>query len=307
VSEPAPIGPHAARLLARGPHWAVYTKPAGMTVVAGRGVPRPTLLDVAEAELGAARPVHRLDKPTTGCCIVALTALGQQTLSDAFRRRVVDKRYVAIVEGSPTWTTLVVDARLARVDDPEVDPERRPGKKAPLAIQTVSDDGDRALTRLQVLARGNGVTLVLARPETGRMHQIRCHLAHVGFPIVGDTLYGARGRFVADQELALHAAGVCFPRPEGGREVAVAPLPSTWWGYGKEQALDLGRVKDAMVELLKAAHPAARAPSQPPSKSPPKQPSTTRPTRPAGTGARGSPSAGGARSAPSRRGGRPGR
>jgi 23S rRNA-/tRNA-specific pseudouridylate synthase len=269
-----------------------------MTVVAGRGVPRPTLLDVVEAELGVARPVHRLDKPTTGCCIVALSAFGQQALSDAFRRRVVDKRYVAIVEGTPTWQSLVVDARLARVDDPEVDIERRPGKKAPLAIQTVSDDGDRALTRLSVLARGDGVSLVLARPETGRMHQIRCHLAHVSFPIVGDVLYGARIPFVADQELALHAAGVCFPRPEGGREVAIAPLPASWWAYAKLKGLDVSPVKDAMAELLRAAQAPGRvARDVAPRATPPKR----------SVGARGSAPAGGARSGPSRRGGRPGR
>ncbi len=222
-TSPAPPAP-GAMVLARGEHWAVFSKPAGMTVVGGRGVPRPTLLDIAIDVLGAARPVHRLDKPTTGCCIVASTLFGQQILSDAFRRRIVDKRYLAIVEGRPTWSSLVVDARLARIDEPDL--PRVGGKKAPLAIQTIDEAGDKALTRLRVLAVGDGVALVEARPETGRMHQIRVHLASLGRPIAGDVRYG--GALVLAGEavprLMLHALALEFPHPDGGvRRIEAAP------------------------------------------------------------------------------------
>jgi 23S rRNA pseudouridine955/2504/2580 synthase len=314
--------PTTATLLSRGEHWALYDKPAGMTVVGGRGVPRPTLLDVAIAQLGAAKPVHRLDKPTTGCTLVATTTFGQQLLSDAFRRRLVDKRYVAIVEGVPAWKALVVDARLARIDDPDL--PRIGGKKAPLSIQTIDENGERALTRLRVLAVGEGVALVEARPETGRMHQIRCHLAHVGFPIAGDRLYGAKATFVDDQELALHAWGVSFPRPEGGRAAGTAPVPSSWWAWAATRRLGLGALTEAMSAFEKqmtspapaAAPPkpatSSRSSAPPGSRSPPpggrtsqgvKPPSSKTPPGPP----RSRPAGGGARSGPSRRGGPPGR
>jgi tRNA pseudouridine32 synthase/23S rRNA pseudouridine746 synthase len=307
--------PATATLLLRGEHWALYDKPAGMTVVGGRGVPRPTLLDVATAQLGSAKPVHRLDKPTTGCTLVATTTFGQQILSDAFRRRTVDKRYVAIVEGVPPWKTLIVDARLARIDDPDL--PRIGGKKAPLSIQTVDDNGERALTRLRVLATGDGVALVEARPETGRMHQIRCHLAHVGFPIAGDRLYGATSSFVDDQELALHAWGVSFPRPEGGRGAGTAPVPSSWWAWAATRRLGLGALTEAMSAFEKQqasppptkTSPPAQAPSSTskPARTPPGR-GVTPPSSPTPPGPpRSRPGAGGARSGPSRRGGRPGR
>jgi RluA family pseudouridine synthase len=343
---PTPPTP-GAMVLARGEHWAVFAKPAGMTVVGGRGVPRPTLLDIAIDVLGAARPVHRLDKPTTGCCIVASTLFGQQILSDAFRRRIVDKRYLAIVEGKPTWSSLVVDARLARIDEPDI--PRVGGKKAPLAIQTIDEAGDKALTRLRVLAVGDGVALVEARPETGRMHQIRCHLAHVGHPIVGDKLYGATTSFVAEQELALHAFAVSFPRPEGGRAAVTAPLPPGWWTWGAQHHLAVGAIAEAIKAFLPktptttaqttpttaaqtktpARTTARNAPAKtaaPPGRTTPKgtmRPSTKgsakgrapakgskEPTRPTGQKP-GQPQSRrgeeGARSGPSRRGGRPGR
>lgn len=311
-------------LIARGEHWAVFSKPAGMTVVGGRGVPRPTLLDVAIEVLGTAKPVHRLDKPTTGCTLIATTTFGQQVLSDAFRRRLVDKRYVAIVEGVPTWTTLVVDARLARVDDPDL--PRIGGKKAPLSIQTIDDNGERALTRLRVLAKGDGIALIECRPETGRMHQIRCHLSHVGFPIAGDRLYGGKQAFVDDQELALHAWGVSFPRPEGGRGAATAPLPQSWWAWAATRKLGLGALTEAMTAFEKSmaqAPPPKRAPPPPSPRHGPPPSKTSKQATPPHKGAKGKgptppsssspapprsrPGAAGARSGPSRRGGRPGR
>lgn len=319
-----PTSPQTAPLLQRGEHWLVFNKPAGMTVVSGRGVPRPTLLDIAVDLVPAAKPVHRLDKPTTGCTVIATTAFGQQALSDAFRRHIIDKRYVAIVEGVPAWTNLAVDARLARIDDPDV---KIAGKKAPLAIQTVDDSGVRALTRLHVLARGNGYALIEARPETGRMHQIRCHLAHVGFPIAGDVLYGAKAPFLVEQELALHAFGISFPRPEGGRAFVTAPVPDAWWTYAAERKIALGSLEEAKNQFVAkatvTATPKATKPIPPPrdrqGRIIPTKPTPTTPAkRPSSSKSSSKPSSkpapprstnGGAaaRSGPSRRGDRPGR
>ncbi len=250
-----------AVILDEGRHHAVLDKPAGVTVVKARGVPGKTLLDLAEDHYGkGVRPVHRLDKPTTGCCVIARTELGQQALSDAFRRHLIDKRYLAVIRGHPPWSKLAIDARLLRVDRPDA-------KKGPLAIQTVDDNGKRALTRVRVLAKGEGVSLVEARPETGRMHQIRVHLAHVGFPLVNDRLYGDTAHD-DDGSLLLHAWAISFPSPDGGRRFVTAPLPERMrerlkaFGIDGERALAKEREsfakKPAPTPAKKPATPAKR-------------------------------------------------
>lgn len=242
-------------VLEQGRHHAVIQKPAGITVVRARGVPGPTLLDLAEARFGrGVRPVHRLDKPTTGCCAIALTAFGQQALSDAFRRHLIDKRYLALITGTPSWDKLSIDVRLAREDLPEA-------RKGPLARQTVDDNGKRALTRVRVLARADGMALVEARPETGRMHQIRIHLAHVGHPLEGDPLYGAGAK---GTHFFLHAFALSFPLPEGGRSFVTAPLP----GAFQERLVQLGLDGSAVV-AAEAERFAKRKP-EPGTKAPPR-------------------------------------
>jgi 23S rRNA-/tRNA-specific pseudouridylate synthase len=309
--------PLTALLLDEGPHHAVFMKPAGMTVVAGRGVPRPTLLDIAQERFPGARPVHRIDRVTTGLCVVAKTAFGQQALTEAFRRHIIDKRYLALVEGSPSWEKLDIDARLSRVDDPDA-------KKGPLAWQTIDDNGVRALTRVKVLARGSigstPVALVEARPETGRMHQIRCHLAHTGHPIVGDTLYGAKLHFIDDRSVALFALAVSFPLPQGGRAFVTGALPSTWREFMTRAGITLEPVAalvDKFKVNLKPPGPStSRATSRPPQGRPGQAPPRGGPGRggpkspgkPGPRGGRSTSSAGGsARSSRGRPGDRRGR
>jgi tRNA pseudouridine32 synthase/23S rRNA pseudouridine746 synthase len=245
-------------VLDEGPHHAVLMKPAGMTVVSGRGVPRPTLLDLAIERWPGARPVHRLDKPTAGVCIVAKTPYGQQALSDAFRRHLIDKRYLALIEGAPSWDKLDIDARLARIDDPEA-------RKGPMAHQTVDAAGARALTRVRVLARSSSAALVEARPETGRMHQIRCHLAHVGHPIIGDVQYGATTAWPDARALGLVAFAISFPLPQGGRAFVVGDVPDAL-----KQALSDASISGAAVGELAETFKkqAAKAPSKSPAAPP---------------------------------------
>ncbi len=201
-------------ILDQGKHHLVVYKPSNMVVVAGRGAPRPTLLDVLQERFGKnIKPVHRLDRVTTGCCILATSTYGQQALSDAFRKHLVDKRYWAVIEGVPNWKQINIDARLKRIDTPN--------NKKSLAHQIIADEGQRALTRVRVLASQNNLTLVEANPETGRMHQIRAHLSHLGFPIVGDAQYGAKTAYYP-YAIALHAYKITFPAPEGGRRTVTA-------------------------------------------------------------------------------------
>lgn len=264
------------RVVDEGPHHAVLLKPAGMTVVGGRGVPRPTLLDLAIARWPTARPVHRLDKPTYGLTIVAKTTYGQQALSDAFRRHLVDKRYLALVEGAPTWDKLDIDARLARIDEPADSKS-----KGPMAHQTIDDvNGIRALTRVKVVARSSTHALVEARPETGRMHQIRCHLAHVGHPIVGDAQYGARGplQWPDEKGLGLVAFAVSFPLPQGSRAFVVGEVPDAM----RKALSDANVGAAAIAKLADDFKKLAANPTRPPSAA-----KTARPAKPAKPAKRG--------------------
>lgn len=249
------------RVLDEGPHHAVLDKPAGVVVVRARGVPGPTLLDLAEQRFGkGARPVHRLDRGTTGCLIVAKTPYGQQALSDAFRRHLTDKRYLALVEGAPSFERLDIDARLLRIDEPAT-------KKGPLAWQTIDERGQRALTRVRVLARGEGVSLVEARPETGRMHQIRAHLSHVGHPLVGDPLYGAK---VSAERPMLHAVAISFPAPGGGRRFITCPVPCDLGELARAAGIDVDKsvepILKSFADRAKLEETPAKRPPAPPGK-----------------------------------------
>lgn len=222
---PSSYGPNktkvrpTVRVLDEGPHHVVVDKPPGILVVRARGSTSSTLLDLVTDRYGKGiRPVHRLDRGTSGCCAFARTPFGEQALTDAFRKRLVDKRYVCVVEGEPDFRKRNIDARLLRVDDQDA-------RSGPLAWQTVDDAGQHASTRIEVLASAGGLSLVEARPQTGRMHQIRVHLAHVGHPIVGDALYGAEREFAANH-VALHAFLLSLPLPGGGRCFVAADVPA---------------------------------------------------------------------------------
>src|SRR3989338_2163388 len=204
-------------ILDQGKHHLVVYKPSNTVIVTGRGAPKPTLLDILQERFGKGiKPVHRLDRVTTGCCIFATTTYGQQALSDAFRKHLIDKRYLAIIEGVPHFKQINIDARLKRIDTPN--------SKKSLAHQEISAEGQRALTRVRVLCSHNNLTLIEANPETGRMHQIRVHLSHLGFPILGDTLYGAKMLYYP-HAIALHAHTITFPLPEGGGRRTVTAEP----------------------------------------------------------------------------------
>jgi 23S rRNA pseudouridine1911/1915/1917 synthase len=170
-------------------------KPAGMLVHPTRpGGPRTLwdglreLLGYELATGGQVSIVNRLDRETSGVVVVAKTSEAAREAGLAMAARAAEKRYLAVVFGWPEWDTLLVEAAMLRS-----------GEVGPSGVyleQKVDPRGARAVTALRVLGRGEvrpgRVALIEARPETGRTHQIRVHLAHAGFPVLGDKLY-ARG------------------------------------------------------------------------------------------------------------------
>jgi 23S rRNA pseudouridine1911/1915/1917 synthase len=156
---------------------------------------------------------HRLDTDTSGIVLAARSRETWLALRDAFSRGAVEKEYLALVAGRPPAT--------GEIDAPLV----QAGRRARVA-------GDRDLeaqparTRFELLACGDGVALVRARSTSGRMHQIRVHLAHVGHPLVGDALYGGPPAAPGTRGHFLHAAALTFPHPVTGMTMTLlAPLP----------------------------------------------------------------------------------
>ncbi len=208
----------------------VVNKPAGIPVHAGTGVKWGVIesLRILRPDLQRLELVHRLDRETSGCLLLAKSAGVLRDLHRAFREREVDKRYLALVLGD--WQG---GHRQVRV------PLRRGAKRGGERLVVVSEDGQQAETAFTPLTHYRGATLVEARPGTGRTHQIRVHAAHLGHPLAADDRYGERGfnRRVAAlglRRLFLHAHYLGIPTAQGDR-VVDAPLPA-----------DLRAVLDAM-------------------------------------------------------------
>jgi 23S rRNA pseudouridine1911/1915/1917 synthase len=235
-----PLAPEAIPLdvVHEDEHLLVLDKPAGLVVHPGAGVARGTL---AHALLhhapgiagvgGAGRPgiVHRLDKETSGLMVVAKTTAAHRALVEMLRARTVRRRYLAIVWGQPRAAAGTVEGAIGR------DPRQRK------RMAVVTRGGKPARTRWRVRERLAGAALLEVALDTGRTHQIRVHLAHVGHPVAGDPLYGGRGRVqlsgtAGERSLraavlealprqALHAAGLEFPHPVTGAAMRFTSPP----------------------------------------------------------------------------------
>lgn len=176
---------------------------------------------LGETEPYTFRPINRLDKGTSGLMVIARNAHAQQRASRMLHTDDFVREYLAVTQGIPTQAEGVIDAPIARV----------PG--APVK-RCVASGGLEARTHYRVVQAGNGRALLRLRLFTGRTHQIRVHLAHIGCPIVGDYLYGQElaclsGRF------ALHSAYVSLLQPVTGvRMEAESPLPDALWALLEE-------------------------------------------------------------------------
>lgn len=201
-------------------HIVVVVKPSGQLVHPTRGVKRGTLANALAYHLNRThiseggvmiddsyalinhhsfvRPglVHRLDRDTSGLLVVAKTQGALSRLSQHFQRRLVSKRYAAVVAGLVEQDELTIDAPIGRDED------ARPRWR-------VLESGKEAETRLRVIERGAGRTLVELEPVTGRTNQLRIHCAHAGHAVVGDALYSGEPH----ARLCLHASRLAFRHP----------------------------------------------------------------------------------------------
>ncbi len=249
---PPPSGPEAAalrdRVLFRDDWLIVIDKPAGLAVQGGSGQ-RRHLDAMSEAlRFGAAekpRLVHRLDKDTSGCLVLARTAAAARRLTEAFRGQDVRKTYWAAVAGVP-------EPRRGRIELPLAKGRAGPGGGE--KVGEAAEGGRPAATLYRVVqTAGRRAAWLALRPLTGRTHQLRVHCAALGHPILGDGKYGGADAFPtgldAARRLQLHAREIALPHPADGTTLRVsAPLPAhmraLWDRLGFEPAAG-----DGLAEL----------------------------------------------------------
>jgi 23S rRNA pseudouridine955/2504/2580 synthase len=205
----------------------VLNKPSGIATQGGSGISRH-IDGLLEALQGKKRQkprlVHRLDRDTSGVLVVARTLHAAAALSESLRRRDARKIYWALTKGVPTPHRGVVRLALAK--------EAGFGKHGRDERMAAADDDDEdaksATTHYAVMGTAaNQYAWVALRPVTGRTHQLRAHLAHLGTPIIGDFKYGgekAKGLGELEDRLHLHARSIDMAHPEGGRLRTTAPL-----------------------------------------------------------------------------------
>lgn len=211
-----------------------FRKPSGLAVQGGGGVGRS--LDgllAAFAKLNGKRPrlVHRLDRGTSGVVIAARTRPAAAFLSEEFASRRARKTYLAMVQGVlPAQDAGRIDAELVRVEEG--------GRPRMIVAKPGRKGAQAAVTHWRFLARNGNAALVEAKPETGRMHQIRIHLASLGMPILGDRLYGTGSD--GAPRLMLHAAELQIRHPDGTSMTFTAPVPDDFTALAAKLGLQSG-------------------------------------------------------------------
>ncbi len=225
----------------------VVSKPPGLVTHPARGHSSGTLvnalLGLGEPLSGATsvRPgiVHRLDRDTSGLLLVAKDDEAQAHLVAALKERRIERRYVALVRGRLPADSGTIEAPIGR----------HPVKRRRFAVVP---GGRPSVTHYSVRAAGERVSLLDLKLETGRTHQIRVHLAHLGHPVLGDRVYGGLSELSRGLGLTrpfLHACSLRFPHPDGGREVVVTDeLPEDLTAALQAAGLPDYRVVDSSQE-----------------------------------------------------------
>ena len=202
----------------------VINKPKGLVVHPAAGHQDDTLVngllhamgDDLSGINGELRPgiVHRIDKDTSGLLAVAKNDRAHVFLASQLKDHTMARTYEAIVCGSFREDSGTVDAPIGR----------HPSDRKKMCV--IERNSKRAVTHWEVVARYRGYTHIRCRLETGRTHQIRVHMAHIGHPILGDLVYGRKKPELGQDSQVLHAGQLCFQHPRDGRPVMVfAPLP----------------------------------------------------------------------------------
>jgi 23S rRNA pseudouridine1911/1915/1917 synthase len=203
----------------------VVNKDAGMVVHPGHGHFSGTLINALAHHLGISQGpdaqdermgvlVHRIDKDTSGLLVVAKNEESQLHLAKQFFVHSIERRYVAIVWGNLKDDEGTITGNIGR----------DPNDRMRFRVFPEGDHGKHAVTHYKVLERFGYVTVVECRLETGRTHQIRVHMKHLGFPLVGDYLYNPDMEFIERQ--ALHSHKIAFKHPITGEKMEfIAPLP----------------------------------------------------------------------------------
>ncbi|MBF0489717.1 MAG: RluA family pseudouridine synthase [Candidatus Omnitrophica bacterium] len=204
------------------PDIIIINKPIGLTVHPAAGNQSGTLVNALLGRFeelsdinGDVRPgiIHRLDRDTSGLIVVAKTNVAHARLARQFEKHTVIKRYVARVQGIIQYDQGVVDVNIGR--HPKYHDQRRVVEKG---------EGKEAVSLYQVLKRFKKSTLVALFPQTGRTHQLRIHMKHLGHPILGDEKYGRRESF---SRLALHAQSIAFEHPITKQSIEFScPVPA---------------------------------------------------------------------------------
>jgi 23S rRNA pseudouridine955/2504/2580 synthase len=212
----------------------VLNKPAGLAVQGGTGL--DTNIDAMLEALQFDAPerprlVHRLDRDTSGCLVLARSQAAARKLAEAFRHKTARKIYWAVTVGAPKMNEGKIDAPLLKQSVAAV------GRRSAERVQIDEDDGKKAITYYAVVERAHDKAAWLAlMPITGRTHQLRAHCIALGTPILGDGKYaGAKAYFARealDNQLHLHARSIRIPHPTRGIINVTAPLPphmqKTW-------------------------------------------------------------------------------
>ena len=203
---------------------AVINKPKGLVVHPAAGHQDDTLVngllyamgDSLSGINGELRPgiVHRIDKDTSGLLAIAKNDLAHTVLASQLKDHSMARTYEAVVCGSFKEDRGTVDAPIGR----------HPTDRKKMCV--TQRNSKNAVTHWEVVERFRGYTHIRCRLETGRTHQIRVHMAYIGHPILGDTVYGHKKPELGQDSQCLHAGALCFRHPRDGRPVMVfAPLP----------------------------------------------------------------------------------
>lgn len=212
-------------------------KPAGLSSQGGRGQVHTLdemLFAFAKASGNRPRLIHRLDRDTSGVILTARTKPAAGFLGKALMGRKFRKTYLAIVTpGAPVPAAGSIETPLRRDES---------GREAVMRVcEPDHPDAEAAKSRYRTLAQAPGVALLELSPETGRMHQLRVHLASIGHPIAGDARYGGALMLAGAPvpRLMLHAAALEFPHPAGGKRRITAPPPEDFAAVARNADLSL--------------------------------------------------------------------